>query len=140
MNLLKTKNGKGVGKALTGVGALFIVANLINAFGYIYNLFNLDLANQVYAEREMGVVLTYPIVIYTIVMSVILIVAAFLILKGEKLGIFIYIGAQIVGTIYASISKTLQINSLYSIAGMILVLAWLVYRKKDIFFEKKIIV
>ena len=140
MNLLKTKSGKSVGKALTAVCGLFIVVNLVNAFGYIYNLFNLDLANKVYAERGMDIVLTYPTVIYTIIMSIVIIVSAFLILKGNKLGIFIYIGAQVLGAIYAAITKTLDFSSLYSVVGFILVLSWLVYRKKDIFFEKKIIV
>jgi len=138
MNLLKTKNGKSVGRALTIVCAIFILMNSFYAIGHFFNLFNLEEANKIYADSGINLVLTYPMVIYQIVMSALIVVAAIFTLKGEKLGIFIYLGVQIVGTIYSIISKTFDVTSLYSVAGMILLLGWLIYRKKDIFFGEKL--
>lgn len=140
MNLLKTKNGKKVGKALSIICGLFIVINVFYMIGYIFNLFNLELANKTYIEQGLNIVLTYPIIIYQIIMSALIVVSSVLILKGEKIGIYIYFGIQILGTIYSLIANTFKVESLMPLLGMFLVLGWLIYRKKDVFFEPKVIV
>lgn len=138
MNLLKTKNGKNVGKALTVVCAIFIIINAFSIFGNFLNLFDLEAANQIYVDNNIDFVLTYPMVIYQIIMSILIVVAAVFTLKGEKIGIFIYLGVQIIGIIYTIITKTFIFDSLYSLVVMISLLGWLIYRKKDIFFEPKV--
>ena len=137
MNLLKTKDGRNVGRALTVICAIFIVMNSFYTVGHFFNLFNLEAANQIYAENGINIVLTYPMVIYQIIMSMLIVLAALFTLKGEKLGIYIYLGVQITGTIYSIIVKTFNVSSLYSLVAMVALLGWLIYRKKDIFFESK---
>lgn len=138
MNLLKTKSGKSVGRALTVVCAIFIIINAFSIIENFLNLFDLEAANQIYVDNNIDFVLTYPMVIYQIIMSILIVVAAFFTLKGEKLGIFIYLGVQIIGIIYSIIAKTFIFDSLYSLVVLVSLLGWLIYRKKDIFFGEKL--
>lgn len=140
MNLFNNKNGKHIGKALTILCSLLIIVNGLYTIGYFFNLFNLDLANQTYKEQGLNVVLTYPVLIYQIIMSLLIVTAAILILKRNKIGLFIYFGTQFIGTIYSLSTKLITSKQLTFPLGMLLIVAWLVYRKKDIFFEPKVIV
>lgn len=134
MSILENKSGKKVGKALSILCGLFILVNAFNLISNVYYLFNLEQANSAYAANGYDIVLTYSLIIYQMVMSLLIMSAAFFVLKGNKIGIFIYLGTQFIGIIYILMANTLTVSYVYSLVGMVLLLAWLIYRKKDVFF------
>lgn len=113
------------------ISVLYLITQIYSLINSVLGIINFDKINEVYIENGITP-LTYSGIIMSIIMAVGIIVAMTFLLKRNKIGIFIFIGVEIISIIYLTILTGFG-SHLAMLLVMPLLLLFFVYKKKDIY-------
>lgn len=125
---------KKLGAGIITMSIIFIVMNAFAIFGLVIAITNLEEVNN-YAVSLGGEKSTMGPLIFSVAIAVLMLLSLALILFKKGIGVYLFVGLQIVSRVYSIITSGVQLGTLI---GLILpaLFLYFIYKKKDIYFNK----
>lgn len=136
MKSCKTNNKEGLGLGLILLSGYFLLLTAYSIFASIMQLMNLEEYNKFILEQGYSQVeITSSQVIVSLAIGVVLLISIILILLKKVIGVYLFVGVQIVNIIASIIINGFNIKLIF---GLILpgLLVYFIYRKKEIYIKK----
>ena len=113
------------------ISVLYLIAQGYSLINSAYVIFNFDKINEIYIENG-GMPITYNNIAMSIIIAIGVIIGIIFLLRRNKIGIFIFLGVQIISISYMIILTGFGSHLLTGLI-MPLLLLFFVYKKKDIY-------
>lgn len=130
----KNVEKKKLGAGIIVLSVFFILGQVLTIISSLPAIINLDEFNNALVSLGESK-LTMGQVVFSVILTVIMLVSLILILLKKSIGVYIFIGIQVVSIIYSIITTGLSIRILTNLLlpGLFL---FFIYKKKDIYFKK----
>ena len=130
--ILKNNNKKeSLGMGIITISILYLIAQGYSLINSVYGILNFNKINEFYIERGEKP-LTYINVTMSIIIAIGVIIGIIFLLRRNIIGIFIFIGSEIISIIYLIILTGFG-SHLAMVLIMPLLLLFFIYKKKDIY-------
>lgn len=126
-----------VGTGIKVISIIYFIINGFGIFGFFTTFFMLDAINSEYKKLGMPE-LTKGALIFSLILTILIIIGCALILAKNKIGIFLYVAAIAGNLIYGIVNSTSN-TALTIISSLILPALYLffIFKQKELYFGEK---